>query len=260
MGQAKGRIGTRGLHLVTAFGDEDRLRAPIMGQRRGRTLKLHSASVDSSGTSEISSVEDGLVFTEERAELAASDRAEGLSQQEVAAWRTLHAGDTRESPTNTNGTIVVFRPYRKAFLASAVVILIVTLLNLWCFGVNEPFSVYGIVNVPGFVLIGIGFGGTAGLLYLYGWSCLSDYEITLDDGGIILPKEGRLTWDQIAEVRAFGLAMGGIVGMTRLTLNDGKRIYVQWFQTGCRPSKFYEVVQLVYECARRREETEASHR
>ena len=199
------------------------------------------------------------MFTEERVESDASDRADGLCRQEADAWQTLHAGEVHEPTTNTTGATVVFRPYRKAFLVGALIVFVVMLLNVWYFGTDEPASFYGIFNIPGFVLLGVGFGGAACLLCLYAWSYLSNYEIVLDGCGIILPEHGRLTWDQIAEVRVFEVALGGIIGMTRLTLNDGRRIYVQWFQVGCRPSEFNRAFHLAYERARRCEEPEMSH-
>ena len=195
------------------------------------------------------------MFTEERIGSRTGRPANEFSSQEAAAQQTLRVADTSEELGETR---IAFKPYRTPFLVAALIVFGLTLLDVWANGTDEPIWLWGVIKVPGFALTVVLFGGTVWLLGLFGWSCLSIHEVVLDDLGIILPKHGRLTWDRIAEVRAYGLALGGIIGMTRLTLTDKRRIYVQWFQTGCRSATFCEAIQRFYERAHRQPEVAES--
>lgn len=144
---------------------------------------------------------------------------------------------------NVEQTRVIFRPSRKIILLFTLFLSVVTLLNILLFGTKEPFTLFWIVELPGWVmvaglLVGVVFG-----LYLLAWSYLPGTETVLDPSGVTLPEHGHVPWDEIDKAELHELALFGWMGMVSLTLHDKRRLYVHWFQMGCKPIRFYRTMQ-----------------
>jgi len=189
------------------------------------------------------------------------------SRRRVAKKRQARCGtDTMQVPHvegvrgvgplgDAEGHPIVFKPYRKPMLIIAL--LVAGIGVSWALGVGmrRPICLSRTVKIPGplpahacFVVAALYFG-------LYIRSRLPRSEITVDTAGIILPGRRRVTWDRIAEVKLCNAEYAEFLAIVRISLTDGRRVSLIWYQTGCKPRKLYDAIQTRFEHRQRQAES-----
>ncbi len=159
--------------------------------------------------------------------------------------RVPAGGEAGRSGAATGGDeyTIVFRPCRTPMLACALFMGAIALLYSLLGGMNKPLWVLDTLKIPGPVVVGV--CAAAGCVYfcLFLRNCCRGSRIVVDTSGIILPRRGRLTWDQINTVKLNSAGYIEFLGTVQIGLDRGRRIHISWYQMGCKARKLYEAIQ-----------------
>ena len=151
-------------------------------------------------------------------------------------------------PANDGGGhSIVFRPQRTPILIGTLIPTCLAVGYILALGIYEPVRLFGGLQIPGPAVVGPCLFGAAVYLVLLIRSCLPGREIVVDASGIILPGRRRVTWDQITEVKLCNAGSVGFLAILRIGLNDGHRIHLRSYQTGCELRRLYAAIQACFQ-------------
>ena len=164
-------------------------------------------------------------------------------------------------PANDGGGhSIVFRPQRTPILIGTLIPTCLAVGYILALGIYEPVRLFGGLQIPGPAVVGPCLFGAAVYLVLLIRSCLPGREIVVDASGIILPGRRRVTWDQITEVKLCNAGSVGFLAILRIGLNDGRRIHLRSYQTGCELRRLYAAIQACFEQHAKRAEVHGQSR